>query len=342
MDQSIDIPRKLSTDYWAEHLMRRLFITAILVAGFSEFANSACRQTGYFMITDKISAKELNYSGFLSDALIRQTLNVNCTGAAPFQQLTLNIRPGTPYTGQTAKIDNVTYNLYSAQQDGIAYIVGVGMAGPLNGTTYAVKQRADGLGRANFSIEVYMRTYALTPLKTPGLYKVGASGLSMITAYNNGSIVAVMTLSPTAFTVNGPSCKLNSPTEVRLAPANLARLAGVRSTVEGGTFALGVKCAVGSPTYKVGYSLVDVNNQGNKTSDLTLEKIPGSATGIALQITDGGTALLFNPDSPVALGETSSGGGGVSKIMGVRYVRTSSTANPGIVKGGVAVTISYN
>lgn len=95
--------------------------------------------------------------------------------------------------------------------------------------------------------------------------------------------------------------------------------------------------------YRVLYDMVDVNDPGNRSTNLTLAKLPDQASGVALQVVDEGRPLNFGlNDSPNLIGAMGAEGGMLKKMLSVRYIRTGAEATPGKVSAGVSVTLSYD
>lgn len=147
-----------------------------------------------------------------------------------------------------------------------------------------------------------------------------------------------------SFNVNGISCKLVAPGQVKLRSVNLALLSSAGATVEGASLQMGVSCNKAYSAYNIRYSMIDVNDLSNTSSSLQISKSPEQASGISLQVLDNGDPIKFgvtyDPGKGL-IGNMPAAGGVLNKTLSVRYVRTEGILTPGKVNAGVTVTLSY-
>lgn len=148
-----------------------------------------------------------------------------------------------------------------------------------------------------------------------------------------------MSFSPFTFKAKGPTCKLTTPSEVKLKQLSVYKFSTLGLTVEVANFSLSVLCSANIPNFKVSYAMQDVNNSLNASSNLTLTNGVGDASGLALQILDAGIPIKLSPSASGVIGTLS--GGAISKSLSVQYIKTEPRITPGTVRGGVTVTLSY-
>ncbi|MDH1629554.1 fimbrial protein [Pseudomonas mosselii] len=153
-----------------------------------------------------------------------------------------------------------------------------------------------------------------------------------------------MTAPATSINVAYPGCTLKAPDTVQIPKTNANLLRSPGEFSSGTSFTLTLTCL---PGIKARYSMTDVTDSGNRSSELGLIPDAESARGVALQIVDGSEPITFGEDSssPSAINKRDFGvvpsGGVLSKVFSVRYIRSAGALAPGKVRSAASITMSY-
>ena len=168
---------------------------------------------------------------------------------------------------------------------------------------------------------------------------------------SNQLVAQVIWANPVLIKPSVPTCTITTPSiTVPLLNPSTTTFRGVGSTFGIRPFQIGLTCTGGSTgtstnTY---ITFTDMNQPGNTSTTLSLEKASGTASGLGLQILNNGTPIGYGPDSS-ATGNTNQWkvaniAQGVSSYvipLSVRYIQTGSTVTPGTVTGRATFTMSY-
>ncbi len=166
-----------------------------------------------------------------------------------------------------------------------------------------------------------------------GFYYVGALGNYAFRVVSPANVTAVTAM---GCTVTTPSIAVNLPA---ISAASL----GSAGAAAGKTpFEIDLTCASG---VRVNVTLTDASNMSNVSTTLGLTT-GSTATGVGLQVINGGTTIGYGPDSAL-IGTTNqwsagTASGGVMKIpLTAQYVRTAGSLTPGKVTAAATFTMSY-
>jgi type 1 fimbria pilin len=344
----------------------------IILTGYASFCSAACSPIDAYISPLNYefqgAANAANKGGMLSSEWHESILRVYCTNFGvvfhPSIQYALDIKMRA-LSGWTTSFEGRTYGLWSTGTPDVYMIMQYGrrgyamqaanstdlriMMGPPNGNNIADQEvllRVRFFSR-NPDMLPGIRTIAQQPLLASNpIYKiinVTSCGTNLICS----GAVGMMYTRAASFTVNSISCRLVAPSQVNLRSASIAQLPAPGTTIEVASFQLGASCDKADFGYKISYSVVDVNDPSNQSSNLSIATETNSSSGIALQILDNGTPITMGiksgpPSSRLFLADMPASGGVSSKTMIVRYVRTGATATPGHVSAGISVTFSYD
>ncbi|MBY8954214.1 type 1 fimbrial protein [Pseudomonas carnis] len=329
--------------------MRFFKAIILLLAAYTPLVVAAgCVQETGFSLTPSLPPIANNTGGMLSTSWHTADLQVGCSALSSSYYVSNNITPAGIDSGRTQLFEGVYYRLYTTSERDVFYFGGV--AGPDGilrpfGTSYAHGLTVPASNDFKFRATVKIRFFSTSKSMTPGVYTVNSAGLVKGNIRSNGATENLaesgMNLSAFSFLVNGPSCTLAMPAELKLKSVDLSLIPTPGDSNEAANFQLGLNCAGSTPAYQVSYSMSDVNDLANQSSTLTLADAAKKASGVSLQVVDGMTPVKFGSTSKRLLGSMPNGGGMISKSMSVRYIRTSTMARPGSVRAGVTVTLSY-
>ncbi|WP_428555755.1 fimbrial protein [Pseudomonas edaphica] len=304
-----------------------------------------CSQITGQSLTPSLAAVPNNTGGVLSSAWHTADLGVRCSGMPISYMAENKITPAGVDSGKTLMFEGVSYKLYSTSDSDVFYFGGVAGPDGINrpfGKPYAHTLWPPEYTEFIIPATVNVRFYSTSKSMTPGVHTINNAGLVKGQIFFNRLIAeSSMNLSAFSFVVNGPSCKLTVPAELKLKSVNLSAIPMPGNTVEAASFQLGLACAGSTPAYQVSYSMIDINDAANPSSTLTLTDGAYATTGVSLQVVEGGTPVTFGATSKHSFGWMPNGGGMIGKAMSVRYIRTAPVARPGSVKAGVTVTLSY-
>lgn len=318
----------------------------LLLAAYAPFVVAAgCAQETGFSLAPSLPPIANNTGGMLSKSWHTEDLQVGCNGLTGSYYMYNKITPAGIDSGNTQLFEGVYYRLYTTSERDVFYFGGV--AGPDGilrpfGTSYSHGLYPPASIEFKLPATVKIRFYSPSKSMTPGVYTINSAGLVKGKITSTGLVVeSGMNLSAFSFVVNGPSCTLAMPAEIKLKSVNLSAIPMPGDSNEAASFQLGLRCAGSTPAYQVSYSMSDVNDPANQSSTLTLADVAKKASGVSLQVVDGVTPVKIGSASIRLLGSMPNGGGMISKAMSVRYIRTSTVARPGSVRAGVTVTLSY-
>lgn len=257
---------------------------------------------------------------------------------------------GAVSSGLTVEVDGLSYTLFETGVPGIGYILGLKDAQatnwiPLQDGVTQTYPAAGSAGNANdlgWSAKVtFVKTSAA--LKS-GVYLTPTINAAVLTAYNNETQTANVTINPTNITVTASGCLVAT----RHASVDLGRVDTRDLPTEGSTspasaFAISLTCDPGVSLYAV---VSDQSDPGNRSTTLSLTGDSG-AQGVGVQI-------FYNDSGPLALGQDSSASGTANQFFitstsaqeqlnlpfTVRYVRTGQLV-PGTANALAGITFSY-
>ncbi|KRP69640.1 MULTISPECIES: fimbrial protein [Pseudomonas] len=326
--------------------MKFLKAIIVLLAAYAPLVVAAgCVQESGFSLAPWIPAIANNTGGMLSKSWHTAELQVSCNGMSGSYLLRNEITPAGNDSGKTQLFEGVSYKLYTTSERDVFYFGGVaGPDGVLRpfGTSYSHAIYPPVITEFKLPATVRIKFYSPSKSMTPGVYTINSAGLVKGKITSVGFVAeSGMNLSAFSFIVNGPSCTLAIPAELKLKSVNLSAIPMPGDSNEAASFQLGLTCAGSTPAYQVSYSMSDVNDSANQSSTLTLADAAKKASGVSLQVVDGMTPVKFGSTSIRLFGSMPNGGGMISKAMNVRYIRTSTVARPGSVRAGVTVTLSY-
>lgn len=148
-----------------------------------------------------------------------------------------------------------------------------------------------------------------------------------------------------------PTCSVSTPSvTVPLDSVDSSSFKGVGTVSASKSFQIGLSCTGGSAgsstnTY---ITFTDTNQPGNTSTTLSLAGGSGAATGLGLQILNGGAPIGYGPDSSAAgntnqwkVATISQGVSAYSIPLSVRYIQTGKSVTPGTVTGRATFTMSY-
>ncbi|MCP1488436.1 type 1 fimbria pilin [Pseudomonas fluorescens] len=258
-----------------------------------------------------------------------------------------NIVPARPDSGLTVRFEGENYRLYTTNISDVYFIgsvIGPDKVSRPFGTPNEQAAFPTVGATLNFDATVRIRFYSTSTSMRVGEYNINALTLVTGLAATEFRTVGDMYVKsfPFSFVVKGPSCQLDAPANLPLKSLNIASLPAVGDTSLGANFQLNVKCGIGTPAYKVSYSMVDIYNATNTSDTLILENSAGSASGVSLKIMDGGLPVKYGLLSKGMIGSNPKDGSLIAKPLSVHYVRTASNIKPGAVKAGVSITLSYD
>jgi type 1 fimbria pilin len=148
-----------------------------------------------------------------------------------------------------------------------------------------------------------------------------------------------------------PTCTVMTPTlNVPLGnnvPTSAFKGVGTTSSSSGQPFNIQLQCSGGASgaVTSMYMTLTDQTNPGNVSNVLSLAA-GSTATGVGIQVQNGGTIVGYGPDSSVT-GNTNqwyvgqSGNGTVNIPLTARYVQTGAVVTPGSANGIATFTMSY-
>lgn len=247
-----------------------------------------------------------------------------------------------------------------ANRVGATSVPGIGYTSSISGGGFAGSITMDSAlsgptlpsnsGASYFSSQVYATVnLVVTGPVSSGPLRLNPSGpglAGVVASYYLGGAgrYAFRVISPdNASTIVAQGCMVNTPlVMVTLPKISTSSLPASGSTAGNTPFALGLNCSTGT---RVNLTLTDNSNPSNTSSTLGLAA-GSSASGIGLQILNGGAPVSYGPDSSSA-GNTNqwsagtASGGLLSIPLDVRYLRTTGTLVPGVVKGLATFTMSY-
>ncbi|MGH8437461.1 MAG: fimbrial protein [Pseudomonas sp.] len=337
-------------------VLKRLQLSALLMLIFtySSLGFAACEKgTAYITPTAsqfRGAVSAADRGGMLSSVWHESTRPISCEPAGGVSGYRITWSIDSP-VGKTT-FDGETYDLWPTRHSDVFMMISV--AGP-DGDFHPLQRSSwialpsTGHGSVQQSIKFRVRYLSLYSSMAAGLRVFDQSfvlGATLNNCYSGicspywtaGSLY----VKPFSFNVNGLSCTLDAPPQVKLNSVNLALLSSQGATADGASFQLGVSCNKTYLGYRVLYSMVDVYDPANMSSNLALAKLPDQASGVALQVVDDGHPLSLGlNDNPSLMGTMAAAGGTLKKMLSVRYIRTGAVVTPGKVNAGVSVTLSY-
>lgn len=250
-------------------------------------------------------------------------------------------------TGQTVEIDGASYSIFETGIPGIGYILGLKDAGstnwlPLRGYVTQTYSGILGVSDLGWSAKVtFVKTSATL---RAGVWQTPTINAAVLTAYNNETKTANVTINPTTVTVEASGCIVATHnTSVDLGRIDVRSLPDEGSTSPGNAFNVTMTCDAGIALYAV---VSDQSEPGNNSTVLSLTSDSG-ARGVGVQI-------FYNDVGPLALGPDSPSSGTVNQFFiqstsaeellnlpfQARYVRTGPLV-PGAANALAGITFSY-
>ena len=204
--------------------MRFFKAIILLLAAYTPLVVAAgCVQQTGFSLTPSLPPIANNTGGMLSKSWHTADLQVSCSGWGGSYSMSNEITPAGNDSGKTQLFEGVSYRLYTTSERDVFYFGGV--AGPDGilrpfGTSYShFLFPAVGI-EFKFPATVKVRFYSTLKSMTPGVYTINGAGLvkGKITSAGPTGFVAEsgMNLSAFSFLVNGPTCTLAIPAELKL------------------------------------------------------------------------------------------------------------------------------
>lgn len=248
-------------------------------------------------------------------------------------------------SGLNVDVDGVNYVVFQTGVPGIGYIIGLKDAAastwlPLQeGVTQTWSGSSNDLG---WSAKVtFVKTS--TALKS-GIYQTPTINAAVLTAYNNETKTANVTINPTTITVTASGCIVGTQNaSVYLGRIDAHDLPGIGSTSQASAFNVALNCDAGVSVNAV---VSDQSDPGNTSTALSLTG-DSSAQGVGVQV-------FYNNTGPLGLGPDSSASGTINQFFiqstsvqeqlnlpfQVRYVRTGELI-PGTANALAGITFSY-
>lgn len=350
--------------------LRRLVLLFIFFT-YASLSVAECKQD---LIYIKPTISELQAStsaagkgGMLSSAWHEATLKLSCTGmiggSGAVYIYRYYMRPA--YAGSGMAFEGQSYPLWLTGNPDVLMIASIappnGDFSPITTNSYAYTlsiPNPDANGNIQEGVRVRVRYFSKNSNLTAGAKvlnelpllvgniegrNVNCNSPGGATESECWGRVSPVSVSPLSFNVNSVSCALDVPSLVKMRTLDLTSLSSVGATAEGASFQLGVSCNRAPVSYRVYYSMIDVNNPANTSSNLTLAALAGQASGVALRVLDNGQPVSFGLDGSLKpIGIMGITGGTQTKTLSVGYVRTRDVVSPGKVGAGVSVTLSYD
>jgi len=308
------------------------------------------------------SASAAGKGGMLSSAWHEAIIHISCTGmtTGPSAEYIYRYNVRAAYAGSGVTFEGRFYPFWLTSNSDVVMIASIAPPGedfsPIdtNNFDYYFKvKKPDAKGIMDEQVRVRIRYFSKSSNLTAGLKVLnelpfisggvygGGIGLTCPANACSGEVPPV-SISSLSFSVNSISCTLDAPSLVKMRSLDLTSLSNVGATAEGATFQLGVSCNKASVAYRAYYSMNDVYDSANTSSNLTLAALPDQASGVALRVLDNGQPVRFGLGGSLeSMGMMAVTGGSLKKILSVGYVRTSDIVRPGKVNAGVTVTLSY-
>ena len=253
-------------------------------------------------------------------------------------------------SGLNIELDGVRYAIFETGVPGIGYIIGLKDSNatawlPLQEETTQTYPADGSAGYASdlgWSAKVtFVKTS--TALKS-GVYQTPTINAAVLTAYNNETKTANVTINPATITVTASGCIVATRNaSVNLGRVNTRDLPDEGSTSPASAFNVALTCDAGVSLYAV---VSDQSDPGNRSTALSLTGDSG-AEGVGVQV-------FYNDTGPLALGPDSSASGTANQFFiksqsaeeqlnlpfTVRYVRTGPLV-PGTANALASITFSY-
>lgn len=251
------------------------------------------------------------------------------------------------HTGLTVDVDGVNYAIFETGIPGIGYILGLKDASatswlPLQESITQTYSATIGVNDLGWSAKV---TFVKTGTAlSSGVWQTPTINAAVLTATNNETKTANVTINPTTVTVTANGCVVAaSNASVNLGRIDARDLPDVGSTSPNSTFNVAMTCDAGVSLYAV---VSDQSDPGNNSTVLSLTGDSG-AQGVGVQ-------MFYNDTGPLALGADSSSSGTANQFFikstsaqeqlnlpfQVRYVRTGQLV-PGAANALAGITFSY-
>ncbi|NML29907.1 fimbrial protein [Paraburkholderia antibiotica] len=230
---------------------------------------------------------------------------------------------------------------YSLQASGSYYSAGTISLPATFFQPSACSQTAGGKCYAYLGPTITMRLIKLSPLVSSQTIPSG----QYFTATVGGLSAGTVSLA-NAVNITNQTCTVTTPSiSVSLGSVPINQFGAVGSGSTTIPFQIGLNCSGVATSYYITFT--DSNNPGNNTNSLSLTS-DSSATGVGIQILNGGNPVSYGPDSSVAgnlnqifLGTSTGTGSVVTLPFGGRYVKTNGTMTPGSANGVATFTMSY-
>lgn len=279
-----------------------------------------------------------------------------CQGAAESYPGYGVINNRIPRTYQSINFEGGSYEIYDSGSDGIGIIMAAGESNksytPFTSTEvvvgdlppYSLTPTINSKYRIRF-VATKRLPSGITSIPSLNVMRHGFYSPSNGQAYFGWGAI---TTSATTINVKSPPCKLVAPGTIKLPLAESRYLDKPGMTTGEAPFTIGLDCGIGDTNINVKYTFTDISDPANTTSTLGLTKGSSTASGLAIQVLEGGTPVSYGPDSSMIgttnqrdFGTVTASGGQLSKSFIVRYLRTASPLVPGKVNAGMTITMSY-
>jgi len=247
-------------------------------------------------------------------------------------------RTGTVNNGTAIPINR---NVYATPMGNVGVILQYtsGINGPY---THSTTENFDLSSNPNYGMYRRIAFYVYGPVgKGPA-----TAVMPSLTITWSGSCIPTVTSTISAsgdVVLTQATCTvLTSSVDVVLPKISTSALPAVNSTAGATPFSIGLDCgAIGSG--KLYVTLTDQTTPGNRSNLLALTPA-STATGVQVQVLNGGTAISYGPDSAAAKNTNQillAASGGLSKVnLTAQYVRTGALT-PGTIGGVATFTMSY-
>ena len=179
----------------------------------------------------------------------------------------------------------------------------------------------------------------------------GEFGGSTANTENGPWLIKISWASPVVILPTVPTCSVSTPSiTVPLTNPPYFSFKGIGTTTGDQTFQIGLTCSGGSLNTSTNtyITFTDANQPGNTSTTLSLPSSTGNASGLGLQILNGGTPIGYGPDSSAPgntnqwkVGNIAQGVSAYNIPLTVRYIQTGATVTAGKVTGRATFTLSY-
>lgn len=247
-------------------------------------------------------------------------------------------------TYSSAGTYNSAYQAFSTNIPGIGLRVSLQSPGPGSTLPYSMAVNTNQLNTSmNFSVSL---------IKTGPITQGGTiSGpIVQVTASNVPGVLYYVGLAGGGIVINPtiPTCSVTTPSiVVPLGNVAQSTFKGVGTTSSAQPFNIGLNCSGGATgvSATVYTTLTDQTNPSNQSSTLSLSS-SSTATGVGIQVLNGGTPISYGPDLRV-IGNTNqwqaglAGNSSFTIPLSARYVQTATSIKGGTANGVATFTMGY-